>query len=575
MVSAKNLLNVQRNVDIAAGGVGIRAHHVRLFHQIFRHAALDARQLEDKKVRSAIKTDFILSAEIMAITLAAVSLTPLVFWVRKVARAWTNSVRAVELADVMRRVFLGAVLTYAFLVLGMALGGPFAHRVLPFDRILEEVKSGGVDAGLLIHEGQLTYHTQGLHLWADLGAWWHDQTGLPLPLGGNVVRRALGPELIAAVSKDLRASIAYGLDHREDALRYALRFARGLDRETTDRFVGMYVNHFTLDYGSRGRQAVQTLLERGAAVIVASHLGRPKGKVNDAMRLKPVADRLSQLLGRPVRMTGDALGPGVQVAIEKLRPGDLLLLENLRFHAEEEANDPEFAKALAEMADVYVNDAFGSAHRAHASTEGITHHVPAVAGLLLEREVDALSCLLERPPRPFHTVIGGAKVSGKLGVLDNLMTGRLLRMGGHFLLDAVWWGPAKRQELANRAAVERIIDFLEIQSIRKTPAGKLPYGLQKRVELGRALAAEPKLLLLDEPMAGMNVEEKEDMSRFILDVNGEFGTTIALIEHDMGVVMDISDRVVVLEYGRKIADGTPDVVRSDQKVIDAYLGVSH
>jgi branched-chain amino acid transport system ATP-binding protein len=162
-----------------------------------------------------------------------------------------------------------------------------------------------------------------------------------------------------------------------------------------------------------------------------------------------------------------------------------------------------------------------------------------------------------------------------MSVLDNLMTGRLLKMGGHFLLDAVWWGPAKRQELANRAFVERVIDFLEIQSIRKTPAGKLPYGLQKRVELGRALAAEPKLLLLDEPMAGMNVEEKEDMSRFILDVNGEFGTTIALIEHDMGVVMDITDRVVVLDYGRKIADGPPEQVRKDAVVLDAYLGTSH
>ena len=164
------------------------------------------------------------------------------------------------------------------------------------------------------------------------------------------------------------------------------------------------------------------LLERGAAVILASHLGRPKGKVNDAMRLKPVADRLSQLLGRPVRMTGDALGPGVQVAVEKLRPGDLLMLENLRFHAAEEANDPEFAASLARLADVYVNDAFGAAHRAHASTEGISHHLPAVAGLLMELEVDALTRLLHRPPRPFHAVIGGAKISGKLEVIEALLS---------------------------------------------------------------------------------------------------------------------------------------------------------
>jgi branched-chain amino acid transport system ATP-binding protein len=129
--------------------------------------------------------------------------------------------------------------------------------------------------------------------------------------------------------------------------------------------------------------------------------------------------------------------------------------------------------------------------------------------------------------------------------------------------------------MAHRAFVERIIDFLEIQAIRRVPAGRLPYGLQKRVELARALAAEPTLLLLDEPMAGMNVEEKEDMCRFILDVNEEFGTTIALIEHDMGVVMDICDRIVVLDYGRKIADGPPDAIRGDQAVIDAYLGLSH
>ena len=159
--------------------------------------------------------------------------------------------------------------------------------------------------------------------------------------------------------------------------------------------------------------------------------------------------------------------------------------------------------------------------------------------------------------------------------LDNIMTGRLLRMRRNFLWQAIYYGPALKEELQHREYVERIVDFLEIEAIRKTPVGQLPYGLQKRVELGRALAMEPELLLLDEPMAGMNVEEKEDMCRFILDVNDEFGTTIALIEHDMGVVMDISDRVAVLDYGRKIADGPPSEVRADQTVIDAYLGVAH
>jgi branched-chain amino acid transport system ATP-binding protein len=162
-----------------------------------------------------------------------------------------------------------------------------------------------------------------------------------------------------------------------------------------------------------------------------------------------------------------------------------------------------------------------------------------------------------------------------MSVLDNIMTGRNLKMKATFIEQAIWWGRARNEELDNRRKVEEVIDFLEIQHIRKTPVGRLPYGLQKRVELARALAAEPSMLLLDEPMAGMNVEEKQDMCRFILDVNEQYGTTIVLIEHDMGVVMDISDRVVVLDYGKKIGDGTPDEVRGDRAVIDAYLGVAH
>ena len=160
-------------------------------------------------------------------------------------------------------------------------------------------------------------------------------------------------------------------------------------------------------------------------------------------------------------------------------------------------------------------------------------------------------------------------------VLDNVMTGRLNKMESGLLAQAIWRGKAEQEEIENREKAEKIIDFLEIQHIRKTPVARLPYGLKKRVELARALVSEPSILLLDEPMAGMNVEEKEDMSRFILDVNDEFGTTIALIEHDMGVVMDLSDRVVVMDYGKKIGDGTPSDIRNNQAVIDAYLGVAH
>ena len=206
-----------------------------------------------------------------------------------------------------------------------------------------------------------------------------------------------------------------------------------------------------------------------------------------------------------------------------------------------------------------------------------------VSGFYVPQEGEVFFGGEKRPPlKPFEVARQGiartfqniALFEG-MSVLDNVMTGRLTQMNSGFISQALWRGKAEREEIENREICERVIDFLEIQSIRKTPVSRLPYGLKKRVELARALASEPKLLLLDEPMAGMNVEEKEDMSRFILDVNDEFGTTIALIEHDMGVVMDLSDRVVVMDYGKKIGDGTPSEVRNNQAVIDAYLGVSH
>ena len=206
-----------------------------------------------------------------------------------------------------------------------------------------------------------------------------------------------------------------------------------------------------------------------------------------------------------------------------------------------------------------------------------------VSGFYIPQEGEVFFRGKKRPPlKPFEVARQGiartfqniALFEG-MSVLDNVMTGRLTQMKAGIVSQSIWRGKAEKEEVENREICERVIDFLEIQSIRKTPVSRLPYGLKKRVELARALASEPKLLLLDEPMAGMNVEEKEDMSRFILDVNDEFGTTIALIEHDMGVVMDLSDRVVVMDYGKKIGDGTPNEVRNNQAVIDAYLGVSH
>jgi phosphoglycerate kinase len=175
---------------------------------------------------------------------------------------------------------------------------------------------------------------------------------------------------------------------------------------------------------SRIRAALPTLaylLEHGASVVLMSHLGRPKGKVSDSLRLRPVAQHLSELIKRPVPATGDAIGIGTVDAVKRMKPGEMLLLENLRFHAEEEANDPGFAAALASYGDVYVNDAFGTAHRAHASTVGVAEILPAYAGLLMEREIRNLSSLLEDPARPFAAIIGGAKVSDKIKVLESLL----------------------------------------------------------------------------------------------------------------------------------------------------------
>jgi phosphoglycerate kinase len=216
---------------------------------------------------------------------------------------------------------------------------------------------------------------------------------------------------------------------------------------------------------------IRYLLSKNASVVLMSHLGRPKGKVVESARLRPVAERLSALLGRPVPVTGDALGIGTRDAVARLKPGQVLLLENLRFHAEEEANDPEYAATLASYGDVYVNDAFGSAHRAHASTAGVVDHLPAYAGLLMEAEINALSKLLEAPAKPFAAIIGGAKVSGKLGVLENLMqkVDALLIGGGMANTFLVAQGHTVGKSLLERELVEdaqRILQLAEKRGIQ-------------------------------------------------------------------------------------------------------------
>jgi len=176
---------------------------------------------------------------------------------------------------------------------------------------------------------------------------------------------------------------------------------------------------------SRIRAAIPTikyLIEHGARIILCTHLGRPKGKVIEELRTKPIASRLSQLLNLPVPTASDCIGPEVERAINELKEGDVLLLENIRFHPEEEANDPAFAKELASLADIYVNDAFGAAHRAHASTVGVAKHIPAVAGLLMEKELEILGRILTSPERPFAALLGGAKISDKIGLIQNILT---------------------------------------------------------------------------------------------------------------------------------------------------------
>jgi phosphoglycerate kinase len=261
---------------------------------------------------------------------------------------------------------------------------------------------------------------------------------------------------------------------------------------------------------------IRALLAQGARVILASHLGRPGGKVQDSLRLRPVAERLAQLLNRNVPVTGDALGSGTEDAIRRLRNGEVLLLENLRFHAEEEKNDPAFAAALASYADIYVNDAFGTAHRAHASTVGIAKLLPAYAGLLMEAEIKALSNLLEAPARPFAAVVGGAKVSDKIRVLEHLLTKvDILVVGGGmantFLLAQ---GKAIGKSLAEPDRVEDARRILAAAEARGVPV-VLPVDVIVAKEVTRG--TEYKTLPADKIPASWHIVDVGVKSRELME----------------------------------------------------------
>jgi phosphoglycerate kinase len=279
---------------------------------------------------------------------------------------------------------------------------------------------------------------------------------------------------------------------------------------------------------SRIRAALPTinaLIAQGARVILASHLGRPGGKVQDGLRLRPVGQVLSQLLRRNVPVTGDALGVGTEDAIKRMRPGDVLLLENLRFHAEEEKNDPDFAKALASYADVYVNDAFGTAHRAHASTVGIAEILPAYAGLLMEREISVLSQLLENPGRPFAAILGGAKVSDKIGVLENLLDKvDILVVGGGmantFLLAQ---GKSVGKSLAEHDRVEDAKRILATAEARGIPV-ILPTDVVIAKEVTRG--TEYKTVGTDKFPASWHIVDVGEQSRLAIEAALEPAKTV-------------------------------------------------